>query len=58
LKTARNWITARGLICPAPVSSPCLPCADFDLPEGPQLHDARMSAALEALSADCDYHPD
>lgn len=50
-----NWTAREGLDLPSPRFMPLPDAKEFDLPEGPQLHDARMSAALESLSADSDF---
>ncbi|ATX64754.1 division plane positioning ATPase MipZ [Roseinatronobacter bogoriensis] len=55
IENRRNWVKRSGVDLPTPRFQPLPDAADFDIPEGPQLHDARMGAALEALSADCDY---
>jgi len=50
-----NWVARSGVELPSPHYQPLPDPAGFALPEGPQLHDARMSAALEALSARSDF---
>ncbi len=49
-----NWTARIGVDLPSPVFMPLPEPGRFDLPEGPALHDARMSAALEALEPTSD----
>lgn len=55
IENRRNWTAREGLTLPSPNYVPLPAATDFDIPEGPQLHDARMSAALEALAPDSDF---
>ncbi|MCH8466132.1 MAG: division plane positioning ATPase MipZ [Roseinatronobacter sp.] len=49
------FMARREIALPCPLFQPLPVVAEFDLPEGPQLHDARMGAALEDLSAQSDF---
>ncbi len=50
-----NWMARSGVNLPCPHYHPLPDPTGFALPDGPQLQDARMSAALEALSANSDF---
>ncbi|MGY6547557.1 MAG: division plane positioning ATPase MipZ [Roseinatronobacter sp.] len=49
------WTARNGLSLPTPRFMPLPDAAQFDLSEGPQLQDARMSAALEQLLPEVDF---
>ncbi len=50
-----SWTARTGLTLPGPHFYPLPDAKGFDLPDGPALHDARMSAALEVASGESDY---
>lgn len=55
IENRRAFMMRSAIELPCPQFNPLPDPAMFDLPEGPQLHDARMTAALEALEPDCDF---
>lgn len=55
IENRANWTARAGLSLPGPRFFTLPDPKTFDLPDGPALHDARMSAALEALSAESDF---
>lgn len=55
IENRANWTARVGLSLPGPHYMPLPDPKGFDLPEGPQLHDARMAAALEELAPECDF---
>ncbi len=55
IENRQAWMAREGVDLPCPRFMPLPDAKDFDLPEGPQLQDARMSAALEALSTESDF---
>ena len=55
IENRSNWTQRQELDLPSPRFMPLPDASMFDLPESPQLHDARMSAALESLMPDSDF---
>jgi chromosome partitioning protein len=55
IENRRAFMARHGHDLPCPDFHPLPDAAEFDLPDGPQLHDARMSAALETLTAHSDF---
>lgn len=55
IENRQTFMSRSGIDLPCPVFSPLPDISQFDLPEGPQLHDARMSAALEQATAGSDF---
>ena len=49
IENRRDWTARRGVDLPSPQFMPLPDPSLFDLTDGPSLHDARMTAALEAL---------
>lgn len=55
IENRAGWIARHGKDLPSPRFQPLPDAAGFGLPEGPQLADARMGAALEALQPTSDF---
>lgn len=55
IENRTNWTKRTGLSLPGPKFFALPDPKAFDLPEGPALHDARMSAALETAAAESDF---
>jgi chromosome partitioning protein len=55
IENRRAYLARHGHDLPCPNFQALPDAAEFGLPDGPQLHDARMSAALESLTAQSDF---
>lgn len=55
IENRRAFMMRSAIELPCPQFKPLPDPSVFDLSEGPQLHDARMTAALEALEPECDF---
>ena len=51
IENRQSWMARHGIDLPCPRFQPLPDASAFDLPEGPQLSDARIGAALEALTS-------